>query len=183
MIFLELFYTFFCIGLFTIGGGYAMISLIQTQVVDVHGWITAQTFADVVAISQMTPGPIGINSATYVGYSIAETMGYSQPLCVTASLLATCALVLPSFLVTYWICRFYVRFKSNNVFSSVLKCFKPLAIGLMAAAAILLATPETFIDPKSWLFFAGAFILLMWGKLSPILVIILAGTASYFVYI
>lgn len=183
MIFLELFYTFFCIGLFTIGGGYAMLSLIQTQVVDVHGWISAQTFADVVAISQMTPGPIGINSATYVGYSIAETIGYSQPLCIAASLLATCALVLPSFLVTYWICRLYLRLKSNNVFGGVLKSFKPLVIGLMAAAAILLITPETFIDIKSWLFFAGAFILLMWGRLSPILVIILAGAASYLVYI
>ena len=97
MIFLELFYTFFFIGMFTIGGGYAMLTLIQHQVVTVHGWISAEAFTDIVAISQMTPGPIGINSATYIGYSVIEAMGYSQAACVAGSFLATSAVVLPSF--------------------------------------------------------------------------------------
>ena len=70
MIFLELFYTFFIIGAFTIGGGYAMLPLIQDQVVNTHAWISAQEFTDIIAISQMTPGPIGINSATYIGYTV-----------------------------------------------------------------------------------------------------------------
>ena len=81
MIFAELFYTFFIIGIFTIGGGYAMLSLIQNQVVVQHSWVTAQQFTDMVAISQMTPGPIGINSATYVGYSVIEAIGCSPFLC------------------------------------------------------------------------------------------------------
>ena len=82
MIFWELFSTFFVIGMFTIGGGYAMLSLIQNEVVTVHGWISDGTFTDIVAISQMTPGPIGINSATYIGYEVLANTGASQPLCV-----------------------------------------------------------------------------------------------------
>ncbi|MBO7523204.1 MAG: chromate transporter, partial [Bacteroidales bacterium] len=86
MIYIELFITFFVIGMFTVGGGYAMLSLIQNQVVVVHQWISAQAFTDIVAISQMTPGPIGINGATYIGYSVIETMGYSKIACVAGSL-------------------------------------------------------------------------------------------------
>ena len=83
MIFLELFCTFFIIGMFTIGGGYAMLSLIQNKVVTVHGWINDTTFTDIVAISQMTPGPIGINSATYVGYEVLANTGASGYLCLS----------------------------------------------------------------------------------------------------
>ena len=85
MIFLELFFTFFIIGMFTIGGGYAMLSLIQNEVVTVHGWITDTTFTDIVAISQMTPGPIGINSATYVGYEVLAQSGASEFMCILGS--------------------------------------------------------------------------------------------------
>ena len=91
MIFWELFSTFFVIGMFTIGGGYAMLSLIQNEVVTVHGWISDGTFTDIVAISQMTPGPIGINSATYIGYEVLANTGASQPLCVLGSFTATFA--------------------------------------------------------------------------------------------
>ena len=137
--------------MFTIGGGYAMISLIQHQVVVAHGWISAEAFTDIIAISQMTPGPIGINSATYIGYSVIEALGYSHAACVAGSMLATIAVVLPSFLITYWICRLYVRLKDNAVLAAVLKSFKPLVIGLLAAAAIALMTPSNFIDYKSWI--------------------------------
>ena len=99
MIYLELFLTFFVIGIFTIGGGYAMLSLIQSQVVTVHHWIDEQMFTDIVAISQMTPGPIGINAATYIGYSVIQQSGASQLMCVLGSFTATAAVVLPSFII------------------------------------------------------------------------------------
>ena len=97
MIYLELFYTFFIIGAFTFGGGYAMLSLIQNEVVVEHEWISAQQFTEIVAISQMTPGPIGINSATYIGYSVTGN--------VFGSLLATTAVMLPSFIIVLTICK------------------------------------------------------------------------------
>ena len=105
MIFLELFSTFFIIGMFTIGGGYAMLSLIQNEVVTVHGWIDEVTFTDIVAISQMTPGPIGINSATYIGYEVLARTGASEFLCILGSATATFAVVLPSFIIVLAICR------------------------------------------------------------------------------
>ena len=182
MIFFELFYTFFFIGMFTIGGGYAMLTLIQHQVVTVHGWISAEAFTDIIAISQMTPGPIGINSATYIGYSVIEAMGFSPALCVAGSFLTTSAVVLPSFLITYWICRAYVRLKKNPVFNEVLKSFKPLVIGLLGAATLVLITPQTFPDYISWIIFAAAFAITMWAKASPILTIVLAGIAGYLIY-
>ena len=182
MIFFQLFYTFFFIGMFTIGGGYAMLTLIQHQVVTVHGWISAEAFTDIIAISQMTPGPIGINSATYIGYSVIQAMGYSPALCVAGSFLATSAVVLPSFLITYWICRLYARLKANPVFAGVLKSFKPMVIGLLAAATLVLITPSTFPDYISWIIFAAAFAITMWAKASPILTIVLAGIAGYLIY-
>ena len=98
MLFLQLFYTFFKIGLFGFGGGYAMLSMIQGEVVTRYGWLTSQEFTDIVAISQMTPGPIGINSATYVGYTtIAAHYGTSMG--VLGSCIATFAVVLPSFIL------------------------------------------------------------------------------------
>ena len=107
MIFIQLFTTFFIIGLFTIGGGYAMLSLIQAQVVSVHGWIDEQTFTDIVAISQMTPGPIGINSATYIGYSVLEQTGAPEFICILGSFTASMAVVLPSFILVLGICKMY----------------------------------------------------------------------------
>ena len=105
MIFWELFSTFFVIGMFTIGGGYAMLSLIQNEVVTVHGWISDGTFTDIVAISQMTPGPIGINSATYIGYEVLANTGAPQFMCVLGSFTATFAVVLPSFIIVLGLCK------------------------------------------------------------------------------
>ena len=95
MLFLQLFYTFFKIGLFGFGGGYAMLSMIQGEVVTRYGWLTPQEFTDIVAISQMTPGPIGINSATYVGYSTIVDAGYAPWIGVLGSATATFAVILP----------------------------------------------------------------------------------------
>ena len=182
MIFLSLFLTFFEIGLFGFGGGYGMLSLIQTEVVVHHQWMSSAEFTNIVAISQMTPGPIGINSATYIGYSVIEALGYSHAACIAGSMLATSAVVLPSFLITYWICRLYTRLRNNPVFAAVLKSFKPLVIGLLAAAAIALMTPSNFIDYKSWIIFAAAFALTMFTRLSPMLVIVAAGIAGFLLY-
>lgn len=174
MIYLQLFYTFFVIGLFTFGGGYAMLSLIQNEVVVNRAWVTAQEFTDMVAISQMTPGPIGINSATYVGYAVTGN--------VFGSLVATIAVSLPSFIIILLICRIYAKFKESNLFASLLKTLRPVVIGMIGAAAGILVTPENFIDWTSWVLFAGSFIACQWVKMSPILVIILAGAIGYLIY-
>ena len=137
MIFLQLFCTFFIIGAFTFGGGYAMLSLIQNQVVTVHQWLTPEEFTDIVAISQMSPGPIGINSATYIGYSVPHAMGFSPAISVLGSLTATIAVVLPSYLLVLWICILFERFKNNPWFASILKIMRPVTIGMIAAAAII----------------------------------------------
>ena len=157
MIFVQLFTTFFIIGLFTIGGGYAMLSLIQAQVVSVHGWIDEQTFTDIVAISQMTPGPIGINSATYIGYSVLEQSGASEFVCILGSFTASAAVVLPSFILVLGICKMYNKFQNNHTMEGVLSGLKPVVAGLIGAAAVILVTPENFPDWKSWVLFAAAF--------------------------
>ena len=174
MIYLQLFFTFFVIGLFTFGGGYAMLSLIQNEVVVNHAWITAQEFTDMVAISQMTPGPIGINSATYVGYAVSGN--------IFGSLTATFAVCLPSFLIILTICKIYNRFKKSNVFASLMKTLRPVVIGMIGAAAGILITKENFIDWTSWVLFAGAFIASQWMKTNPILLIIAGGVIGYFIY-
>ena len=99
MIFLQLFYTFFLIGLFGFGGGYGMLSLIQNETVHVHGWLSTAEFTNIVAISQMTPGPVGINSATYCGYTAVNNAGYGMIISTLGSAVATFALVLPSFIM------------------------------------------------------------------------------------
>ena len=157
MIYLELFTTFFMIGLFTIGGGYAMLSLIQAQVVTIHNWIDEKTFTDIVAISQMTPGPVGINSATYVGYTVVQQTGASEFMSILGSFCATVAVVLPSFIIVLGICRMYSRFKNNSVFEGLMSGIKPAVAGLIGAAAIILMTKENFPDWKSWVLFAAAF--------------------------
>lgn len=174
MIYFQLFYTFFLIGLFTFGGGYAMLSLIQDQVVVVNGWITAKEFTDIIAISQMTPGPIGINSATYIGYSVTGNM--------LGSIIATFAVSLPSFIIVLFICRVYSKFKNSNIFASLLKFLRPVVIGMIAAAAGILITPDNFIDTYSWILFGAAFIASQWLKVNPIMIIIIAGLIGYFIY-
>lgn len=182
MIYLELFFTFFVIGIFTIGGGYAMLSLIQAQVVTQHKWISEQTFTDIVAISQMTPGPIGINSATYVGYSVIQQTGAAQWMCVLGSFTATFAIVLPSFIIVLAICGAYSKFSSNKVFKSVMSGLRPAVIGLIGAAAIVLVTPENFPDWRSWFLFAVAIIVSFAWNLNPIITIIAGGVAGLLLY-
>ena len=167
MIYLELFFTFFIIGMFTIGGGYAMLSLIQNEVVTVHGWITETMFTDIVAISQMTPGPIGINTATYIGYDVLAGTGASEFMCILGSCTATFAVVLPSFIIVLALCKAYDKFKDHYLFKGVMTGLRPVVLGLIGTAALGLATPENFIDWKSYMICLTAFIALFTKKIGP----------------
>ena len=182
MIFFELFSTFFIIGMFTIGGGYAMLSLIQNEVVTVHGWIDETTFTDIVAISQMTPGPIGINSDSYIGYEVLAKTGASEFLCILGSTTATFAVVLPSFIIVLAICRVYDKWKNHYMFQGVMSGLKPATLGLIGTAALGLATPENFIDWKSYVLCISAFIALYFKKLGPFSVIGIGALAGLLIY-
>ena len=182
MIFLELFMTFFIIGMFTIGGGYAMLSLIQNKVVTVHGWIRDGTFTDIVAISQMTPGPIGINSATYIGYEVLANSGASEFLCILGSFTATFAVVLPSFIIVLALCKVYDRWKDHYMFKGIMSGLKPAVLGLIGTAALSLATPENFIDWKSFMLCILAFIALFFKKIGPFSAIGLGALAGLLLY-
>ncbi|MBR2359122.1 MAG: chromate transporter [Bacteroidaceae bacterium] len=182
MIFLQLFLTFFLIGMFTIGGGYAMLSLIQNEVVTVHGWITDTTFTDIVAISQMTPGPIGINSATYVGYEVLANSGASQGISVLGSFTATFAVVLPSFLIVLMLAKVYEKWKDHHLFKGVMAGLKPATLGLIGTAALTLATPENFIDWKSFVICFVAFLALYFKKVGPFSIIGIGALVGLLVY-
>lgn len=182
MIFLELFLTFFLIGMFTIGGGYAMLSLIQNEVVTVHGWISDATFTDIVAISQMTPGPIGINSATYIGYEVLSNSGASEFICILGSFTATFAVVLPSFLIVLLLCKMYEKWKEHYMFRGIMAGLKPATLGLIGTAALGLATPENFIDWKSFVICIAAFAALFFKKLGPFSIIGLGALAGLLLY-
>jgi chromate transporter len=182
MLFLQLFWVYIKIGLFNFGGGYAMLSLIQDEVVDRHGWITMQEFTDIVAISQMTPGPIGINSATYVGYTAVLNAGYSPQMAVLGSCLATLAVCLPSLVLILIVSYYFVRFKQNKYVEAAFLGLRPATVGLIAAAALLLMNTDNFIDFKSLLLFAIAFLLTWKYKLHPILTIALSALAGLLLY-
>ena len=182
MIYLELFTTFFVIGMFTIGGGYAMLSLIQNEVVNVHGWIDEVAFTDIVAISQMTPGPIGINTATYLGYDVLANTGASEFMCVLGSFTATFAVVLPSFIIVLALCKVYEKFKDHYLFRGVMSGLKPAVIGLIGTAALGLATPDNFIDWKSHILCLSAFIALLFKKIGPFSAIGLGALAGLLLY-
>ncbi len=182
MIYIELFLTFFIIGMFTIGGGYAMLSLIQNEVVTVHGWIDEMTFTDIVAISQMTPGPIGINTATYIGYDVLANTGASEFFCVLGSFTATFAVVLPSFIIVLAICKAYDRFKDHYLFKGVMTGLKPVVLGLIGTAALGLATPENFIDWKSYILCLMAFAALLTKKIGPFGALGLGAIAGLILY-
>ena len=193
---LELVWTFFVIGAFTIGGGYAMLSLIQNQVVVEHGWISESAFTDIVAVSQMTPGPIGINSATYVGYDVLFNATGSHFLGVCGSLTATLALMIPSFIIMFLIVKFYVRFRTSKLYSGTMDWLKPCVVGLIGAAALILIfrttwtgfTPsvqvlsDNFPDWKSWCLLGGAFVAGYWGKVNPIYIILAGAVAGLLVF-
>ena len=183
MLFLELFYTFLKIGLFSFGGGYGMLSVIQGEVVTRHGWLSASEFTDIVAVSQMTPGPIGINSATYVGYTAVLNSGAAEWLAAMGSLVASFAVMLPSILLMLLVSRFFMKYSKHRRVEDVFKVLRPTVVGLIASAALLLMTKENFGSPVesplqfgvSVALFVVAFVAMKFFKISPILILILAG--------
>ena len=186
MIYLQLFITFFQIGLFGFGGGYGMLSLIQTETVVNHHWLTSPEFTNIVAISQMTPGPIGINSATYCGYAAVHNAGYTGTMAVLGSATATIALVLPSFVLMILISRMFMKYMDTPLVQSMFLGLRPAVVGLLAAAALMLMNKENFslpsINPWQFWISTALFVATFYGtkvlKINPIRMICWAGFAG-----
>lgn len=188
-IYLKLIWSYLKIGLFGFGGGYAMLSLIEREIVK-PGWITEQMFTDIVAISQMTPGPIGINSATYIGYvAPAEASPeLASPLWgILGSVICTMVVVLPSFLLVAYTSHLIHRHRDSAVVKGIFAGLRPVVIGLIASAALLLMNEANFgSDPThiavSTAICAASFVLVYFIKLHPIAVIALSGVAGYLIF-
>lgn len=186
MIYLYLFITFFEIGIFGFGGGYGMLSLIQTEVVVNHNWLTTAEFTNIVAISQMTPGPVGINSATYCGYVAAHNAGFGGGMAVLGSAITTFALVLPSLIMMILISKMFMKYMNHPVVTNIFLGLRPAVVGLLAAATLLLMTEDNFSTPQSnpWQFyisvalFVATFVGTKYIKVNPILMIGLAAFAG-----
>ena len=189
MIYWQLFAAFFLIGLFGFGGGYAILSLIEHEVM-AHGWMTAQEFTDIVAVSQMTPGPLGINVATYAGYTSVVNAGYGAGWAVCGAFLASFAVLLLPFLLMLALCLFLRRHKGSRDIANVLSMLRLAIVGVVAAAALLLVSPETFgsfaEDPIqvicSIALFGAVFIASYFYRTSPVLLILLCGLAGFLLY-
>ena len=174
---LELFFSFLQIGLFSIGGGYAAIPLIQSQAVEIHGWLTAEQFLDLATIAEMTPGPIGINAATFVGTRVAGPAGAAA---------ATLGFVLPSLVLVSLLSWIYRKYRSLPMLQGVLAALRPAVVALIAAAGLRMFLQIGFggrLDTGSadWpaiALFAAALFGLRKCKMSPILTIALCGAVG-----
>lgn len=169
---LDLFIAFFQIGLFSFGGGYAMLPFIQEQAINVHGWLTTSEFLDMLGIAQITPGPIAINTATFVGYETAGILG---------GLMATLAVVLPSFLIVLTISYFFNKFKESKVMENIFKGLRPIVLGLVASAAVDIGT-EVFVDYKAVVISLIVFTLITFKRANTIALIVLAGVMGVLFY-
>lgn len=177
-VYLKLIWAYLKIGLFGFGGGYAMLSLIERAVVG-SGWISSQVFTDIVAISQMTPGPIGINSATYIGYVVAGG--------VWGSVVATLAVVLPPFVLVLVASRYVDRHHDSVVVRGAFTGLRPVVVGLIASAALLLMNSANFGTELgerciTITICVVSFALVYFAKWHPIAVIVLAGIAGYLAF-
>lgn len=172
--YLKLIWAYLKIGLFGFGGGYAMLALIEREVVG-PGWITEQMFTDIVAISQMTPGPIGINSATYIGYVVTGS--------VWGSVITTATVMLPSFLLVLYASHFIRRHSESGVIKGIFSGLRPVVIGLIASAALLLMNRQNFPD-NTWsiAIAVASFCGVYFTRIHPIFIICLAGLAGYLIY-
>ena len=190
MIFLQLFYIFSKIGIFNFGGGYAMLSLIQNETVVKNHWLTNAEFTDIVAISQSTPGPIGINAATYVGYTAVLHAGYPHWAAICGAFLASIAIMWLSFILMICVSKYLLSHKDSREVKDVFKALRPTIIGLIAAAALLLMTKDNFGSPSENLplfalsigIFAAAFFFTRFKKTNPILVMFVCGLIGLLFY-
>lgn len=184
MIYLELFLSFFQIGLFSIGGGYAAMPLIQNQVVDLHPWLTMTQFADIMTIAEMTPGPIAINAATFVGIQVAGLPG---------AIIATVGCVFPSCVIVLTLAYIYYRFRGLNMVQGILAGLRPAVIAMIASAGIslfimavygqrTLPTDLLSLDGIALLIFCIGFLTLRRRKVNPIYVMAASGAAGVLLY-
>ena len=191
MIFLELFYTFLLIGAFTFGGGYSMIALIQNEVVVHHHWLTTAEFTDLLAVSQMTPGPVGINTATYAGYTAVLNAGYPQWAAVGGSLIASIAVIIIPVALMFLVGSWLLRHKDHPHVATVMRVLRLAVIGLIAAAALQLLSSEvgsmrsetSALRPlTSAAIFLAVFLLAYFRKASPIVLMVASGVVGLVVY-
>lgn len=168
----KLFISFLKIGAFSFGGGYAMLPLIEDEIIKVHGWLTTSEFVDILAIAEMTPGSIAINSATFLGYKVSGVLG---------SAIATFAVVLPSFIVMGLIFHFVERFKKSPYVDWVFTGIRPIVLGLIGAAAVTVGK-NAFIDYKSVLITIGLFYFVTFKKLNPIIGLVACGVLGVILY-
>lgn len=171
-ILIKLFISFFKIGAFSFGGGYAMLPLMKKEVIGIHSWVTSPEFIDIVAISEMTPGPVAINTATFLGYRVAGVIG---------SIIATLAVVLPSFIIMSLIIHFISKFKNSPYSNWFFTGIRPIVLGLIGSASITVAM-DAFIDIKSIVLAILIFFLVSFKDLNPIFAIILAGITGAVLY-
>lgn len=175
----ELFSTFFLIGLFSFGGGYAIIPVIQTEVVERHGWMTAQQFSDIVAVAGMSPGPIATNSAIFVGYHQSGVMG---------AIVSAAGMVMPSLLLILAIGAVFYKFHKNFFVRSAFYGLRSVITALIVYAAILFAASNGFFASWSWhsasivLIFAASLAALIYFRIHPVYVILLSGLVGVTLY-
>lgn len=186
MIFLQLFIVFFEIGIFGFGGGYGILSIIQAETVVRYHWMTSAEIANIIAISQMTPGPIAVNAATYCGYTAVHNAGMGTGMAILGSTVATLALILPSFILMTLVAKILLRYMDTPIVQSIFMILRPAVVGLLAAATLLLCTPDNFSSPSvsPWHFwisialFAATFVGTKWVKVNPIVMIAFAAFAG-----
>ena len=190
MIILRLFLIFCKIGIFTFGGGYSMVALIQNEVVEKYHWLTAEEFTDLLAISQMTPGPVGINTATYTGYTVVLNNGGEPWMGVVGSLVASFAVILLPFIAMLLLCRFLAKHRDNPIIDIIFRVLRLTVVGLIAAAAISLASVENFgswdISHKQVIIsislFVAVFVASFKFKKSPIMLLLASGAVGFLAY-
>lgn len=190
MIFLKLFLVFTKIGTFNFGGGYAMLSLIYNEVVVKNHWLTSPEFTDIVAISQSTPGPIGINAATYAGYTSVINAGYPIWAGIMGAVIASLSIMWLPFLIMIAISRYLLTHKDSKDVKSIFEMLRPTIIGLIASAALLLMNKDNFGSPsESMLYFAiniavflAAFFAVKVKKSNPILILLISGILGLVIY-
>ena len=178
MIYLQLFLSFLQIGALSFGGGYAAMPLIQAQIVTQHSWLTMSEFTDLVTIAEMTPGPIAVNSATFVGTKIAGVPG---------ALAATAGCILPACILVTLIAKLYLKYRNIAVLQSVLGSLRPAVVAMIASAGVLILISAFWggeavsLSGTNWIMaaiFAFSYLLLRKTKLSPIAVMVLAGVLN-----
>ncbi|WP_313757427.1 chromate transporter [Tissierella sp.] len=172
MTILKLFISFLKIGAFSFGGGYAMLPLIQKEIIEVHNWLTLNEFIDILAVVEMTPGPVAINSATFLGYKVGGILG---------SVVATIGVVLPSIVVILIIAHFLSKFKNSPYVEWAFKGIRPVVLGLIISAS-LTVSKNAIIDIKTFILGAVLFYLTSFKKMHPIITIIIAGIVGVIIY-